>query len=306
MTRRFGALMDGGFPYLVAVLDGRVVGYAYAGAYRPRPAYRFTVENSVYLQPAIHRRGIGLQLLQRLIAECEARGYRQMIAVIGDSANAGSIGVHTRTGFQMIGTHPDVGFKFGRWLDTVMMQLALGDGGEHGAGGSTVRPRCVVSAFPTVEAGAPRDARRDGCLLRYGRIRCWLHHRQLAVDHQQHAVEFVAAAQDQPGRRDHAVDALLARQPRIFFDSVDRNFGGAAEHREHRAVSEKIDGVVAPLAVGDHAPVQIQNAIEFETIERHPARQRSRSGIPRRCAILAWIGYPPTSNSWSASSVISD
>ena len=97
MTRRFRALMDGGFPYLVAALEGRVVGYAYAGAYRPRPAYRFTVENSVYLEPAIHRRGIGLQLLQRLIAECEARGYRQMIAVIGDSANAGSIGVHTKT-----------------------------------------------------------------------------------------------------------------------------------------------------------------------------------------------------------------
>ena len=128
MTRRFGVLMDGGFPYLVATLEGRLVGYAYAGAYRPRPAYRFTVENSVYLEPAIHRRGIGLLLLQRLITECEARGYRQMIAVIGDTANAGSIGVHTRTGFQMIGTHPNVGFKFGRWLDTVMMQRALGEG----------------------------------------------------------------------------------------------------------------------------------------------------------------------------------
>src|SRR5437763_8627410 len=128
MTRRFRALIDGGFPYFVASLDGRVVGYAYAAAYRPRPAYRFTVENSVYLAPAIHRRGFGLQLLQRLIAECEARGYRQMIAVIGDSANAGSIGVHTRCGFQMIGTHPNVGFKFGRWLDTVMMQRALGEG----------------------------------------------------------------------------------------------------------------------------------------------------------------------------------
>ena len=99
MTRRFRALMDGGFPYFVAAVEGRVIGYAYAGPYRPRPAYRFTVENSVYLQPAIHRRGIGLQLMQRLIAECEARGYRQMIAVIGDSANAGSIGVHTKTGF---------------------------------------------------------------------------------------------------------------------------------------------------------------------------------------------------------------
>jgi L-amino acid N-acyltransferase YncA len=128
MTRRFEALIDGGFPYLVAVLDDRVAGYAYAGPYRPRPAYRFTVENSVYLQPAIHRRGIGLLLMQRLIAECEARGYRQMIAVIGDSANAGSIGVHTKTGFQMIGTHPSVGLKFGRWLDTVMMQRALGEG----------------------------------------------------------------------------------------------------------------------------------------------------------------------------------
>jgi L-amino acid N-acyltransferase YncA len=128
MTRRFRALADGGFPYLAGLLDGRVVGYAYAGPYRPRPAYRFTVENSVYLDPAAHRRGVGLLLMQRLIAECEARGYRQMIAVIGDSANAGSVGVHSRTGFKMIGTHPNVGFKFGRWLDTVMMQRALGEG----------------------------------------------------------------------------------------------------------------------------------------------------------------------------------
>ena len=96
MTRRYRVLMDGAFPYLVAVLDGIVVGYAYAGAYRPRPAYRF----------------------------------RQMIAVIGDSANAGSIGMHRACGFQMIGTHPNVGLKFGRWLDTVMMQLALGEGGS--------------------------------------------------------------------------------------------------------------------------------------------------------------------------------
>jgi L-amino acid N-acyltransferase YncA len=130
MTRRFEALMDGGFPYFVAAVEGRVIGYAYAGPYRPRPAYRFTVENSVYLQPSTHRRGIGLQLMQRLIAECEARGYRQMIAVIGDSANAGSIGVHTKCGFQMIGTHRNVGLKFGRWLDTVMMQRALGEGGS--------------------------------------------------------------------------------------------------------------------------------------------------------------------------------
>ena len=86
------------------------------------------MENSVYLEPSIHRQGIGLQLLQRLIGDCEQRGHRQMIAVIGDSANAGSIALHAKCGFQMIGTHPNVGFKFGRWLDIVMMQRALGEG----------------------------------------------------------------------------------------------------------------------------------------------------------------------------------
>ena len=95
-----------------------------------RPAYRFTVENSIYLDPSFHRRGIGALLLERLIVECEARGFRQMIAVIGDSTNAGSIGVHTRAGFKMIGTHPSVGLKFGRWLDTVMMQRSLGEGAK--------------------------------------------------------------------------------------------------------------------------------------------------------------------------------
>jgi L-amino acid N-acyltransferase YncA len=130
MTRRYGSLTSGGFPYLVAVLEAGVVGYAYAGPYRPRPAYRFTVENSVYLAPQVQHRGIGTTLLRRLIAEAQTRGYRQMIAVIGDSANAGSVGVHRKTGFQMIGTHPNVGFKFGRWLDTVMMQRSLGDGGN--------------------------------------------------------------------------------------------------------------------------------------------------------------------------------
>src|SRR6201995_1453134 len=128
MIRRFRALSDGGFPYFVAEVDGQVIGYAYAGPYRPRPAYRFTVENSIYLKPAIHRRGVGLSLMQVLLAECEQRGYRQMIAVIGDSANAGAGGLPRRCGFEMIGTHPNVGLKFGRWLDTVMMQLELGEG----------------------------------------------------------------------------------------------------------------------------------------------------------------------------------
>lgn len=128
MTRRHDELVTKGFPYLVATIDDRVAGYAYAGPYRPRPAYRFTVENSIYLDPATHRRGIGTALMSELIAQSSTRGYRQMIAVIGDSANAASIALHSRTGFQMIGTHPNVGFKFGRWLDSVLMQRALGEG----------------------------------------------------------------------------------------------------------------------------------------------------------------------------------
>jgi L-amino acid N-acyltransferase YncA len=130
MTRRFEAVVAGNYPYLVAVLDGQIAGYAYASAHRPRPAYRFTVENSIYLAPQSQRRGIGGLLLAHLIHGCESRGYRQMVAVIGDSANAGSIAVHRNAGFQMVGVHHDVGFKFGRWLDTVSMQRALGPGAE--------------------------------------------------------------------------------------------------------------------------------------------------------------------------------
>ncbi|MDR3469018.1 MAG: GNAT family N-acetyltransferase [Xanthobacteraceae bacterium] len=125
MTARFEGLLDGGFPYLVADARGEVAGYAYAGPYRARPAYRFTVENSIYLATTARRRGIGLALLNRLVVESRSRGHRQMIAVIGDSANAASIAVHGRAGFQMIGTLHDVGFKFGRWLDTVLMQREL-------------------------------------------------------------------------------------------------------------------------------------------------------------------------------------
>ena len=129
MTRRMQALLEGKFPYIVAELDGVVVGYAYASLYRTRPAYRFTVENSVYVAPEIHRRGIGKALLIKLIEACTARGFRQMIAVIGDSNQAASIGVHKACGFEPAGNLRNIGFKFGRWLDTPLMQLALGPGG---------------------------------------------------------------------------------------------------------------------------------------------------------------------------------
>ena len=128
MMRRQRALLDNGYPYLVAESDGTVLGYAYAGPYRTRPAYRFSVENSVYVAPEAHRRGVGRLLLDRLIVEAEKRGYRQMIAVIGDSAQAASIGLHRAAGFRLIGNIESVGFKHGRWLDSVLMQRALGPG----------------------------------------------------------------------------------------------------------------------------------------------------------------------------------
>jgi phosphinothricin acetyltransferase len=130
MTRRMQAVLDGKFPYVVAEIDGKVAGYAYASLYRSRPAYRFTVEDSVYIAPDMHRRGIGKALLQKLIEECTARGYRQMIAVIGDSDQAASIGVHKACGFEPAGNLRNIGWKFGKWLDTPLMQLALGDGAK--------------------------------------------------------------------------------------------------------------------------------------------------------------------------------
>jgi L-amino acid N-acyltransferase YncA len=128
LMRRRAEYLSRRLPYLVAELDGRIVGYAYAGPYRTRSAYRFTVENSIYVDPAQTGRGIGGKLLAELIAQCTALGFRQMIAVIGDSANAGSIKLHEALGFKLAGTFRSVGRKRGRWLDSVMMQLMLGDG----------------------------------------------------------------------------------------------------------------------------------------------------------------------------------
>jgi phosphinothricin acetyltransferase len=125
MTRRLAQLQERGFPYLVAEVEGEVLGYAYAGPYRARPAYRFTVEDSIYVATAGQRRGIGRGLLARLISEAEACGFRQMIAVIGDSNQPASIGLHAAAGFRLVGTFEAVGFKFDRWLDTVLMQRAL-------------------------------------------------------------------------------------------------------------------------------------------------------------------------------------
>jgi phosphinothricin acetyltransferase len=125
MLARYRAVRAGGFPYLVAVVDGEIAGYSYATLYRTRPAYRHTVEDSVYVRPGFERRGIGAQLLAALLERCRAGPWKQMVAVIGDSANAPSIELHRRLGFRTVGTLEAVGFKFGRWVDSVLMQRAI-------------------------------------------------------------------------------------------------------------------------------------------------------------------------------------
>jgi phosphinothricin acetyltransferase len=131
MLARRRVSVDLGLPYLVAEAGGEIVGFTYAAAYRARPAYRFTIEDSVYVAEGMSGRGIGSALLGDLIARCERGPWRQILAVVGDSANAGSIALHRRFGFELVGTLRSVGFKLGRWVDTPVLQraLAAGDGG---------------------------------------------------------------------------------------------------------------------------------------------------------------------------------
>lgn len=128
MGQRIESVLDAGYPFRVAVVGGMVKGYAYASAYRTRPAYRNTVEDSVYVAADAIGLGIGRRLLADLVERCTERGFRQMIAVIGDSGNAASISLHARLGFRPVGTIRSCGFKLGRWVDSVIMQRALGPG----------------------------------------------------------------------------------------------------------------------------------------------------------------------------------
>jgi phosphinothricin acetyltransferase len=131
LRARRKAVLELGLPYLVAEIEGVIAGYAYATLYRARSAYRYSLEDSVYVREGAGRRGVGVALLTELIARCERGPWRQMIAVIGDSANAPSIGLHRKLGFREIGTIHAVGFKFGRWVDSVLMQRALGAGSRE-------------------------------------------------------------------------------------------------------------------------------------------------------------------------------
>jgi phosphinothricin acetyltransferase len=128
MARRMRDLLEKGFPYLVAELDGIFAGYAYASAYRARIGYRWTVEDTVYVAPIARGKGVGCALLARLIADCEALGFRQMVAVIGELGNGASVALHEKLGFATIGIFRGLGRKHGRWLDTVQMQCVLGSG----------------------------------------------------------------------------------------------------------------------------------------------------------------------------------
>ena len=128
IERRYRDVIDRGLPYLVAELGGVVAGYGYCAPYRARSAYRYALEDSVYVRHDMTGRGVGKALLDELIVRCEALGYRQIIAVIGDSGHAASIGVHAACGFLRVGTLRSVGFKFGRWVDSVLMQRPLGEG----------------------------------------------------------------------------------------------------------------------------------------------------------------------------------
>ena len=128
MLERRKSVLALGLPYLVADASGEIAGYSYATSYRPRPAYRFTVEDSVYVADSCHGRGIGAALLGRLVERCSAGPWRQMLAIIGDSGNASSIAVHRRLGFEHVGTLRSVGFKLGVWTDTVLMQRGIGAG----------------------------------------------------------------------------------------------------------------------------------------------------------------------------------
>lgn len=130
MTRRFEATLERNLPFLVAESDGKLAGYSYAGPYRPRPAYRFCLENSVYVDAEAVGRGVGSALLIELIQRCSDLGYRQLIAVIGDSANHASMRLHEKHGFTRAGLLKSIGFKFGRWVDSVIMQRAIGEGDE--------------------------------------------------------------------------------------------------------------------------------------------------------------------------------
>ncbi len=128
IARRRAEVLARGLPYVVAEVAGAVVGYAYAAPYRLRPAYAYTVEDSVYVHREAVGRGVGRRLLERLISDCADRGYRQLLAVIGDSGNEPSIALHAACGFTRVGMLSAVGFKFGRWVDSVLMQRPLGEG----------------------------------------------------------------------------------------------------------------------------------------------------------------------------------
>nr|WP_297523978.1 GNAT family N-acetyltransferase [uncultured Roseateles sp.] len=156
MGRRRTEVLSRSLPYLIAERDGQVLGFAYANYFRPRLAYRYFVEDSIYLAPHAQGQGVGRLLLAELIARCEAAGARQMVAVIGDSQNLGSIGVHRSHGFEDIGVMKAAGWKFGKWLDVVLMQRQLGQGDASSPTGAMPATAATAAASPAAPS-APAE-----------------------------------------------------------------------------------------------------------------------------------------------------
>ena len=255
---------DGGFPYLVAEDDGAIAGYAYAGPFRPRPAYRFIVEDSVYVAPQAKGRGIGRALMQRLIGEAQSLGFRQIIAVIGDGRpDSASVRLHEALGFRHSGRLEGSGYKHGRWLDTVFMQLSL-NGGTASDPDPASLPERRFRAVLTERPAADRSYASTSL--------------QRLVEHAQHLGELMAALQDEAARGDHGIGALLARQFRVLDDLEERRLAGTAEDGEDSAVGKLVDRIVAPFIGGDHAAVKPENLIQFPTVEGdryvHPLQSR--------------------------------
>jgi L-amino acid N-acyltransferase YncA len=146
MTSRRAAVLEKNCPWLVAEVAGQVLGYAYAQPFRPRQAYRFTLEDSIYMHHEARGLGLGRLLLAELLARCQALGARQMLAVIGDSANVASVALHRSQGFVPVGTFKDVGHKLGQWRDVVLMQRALGPGGHAAPGDEPTATAATAAA----------------------------------------------------------------------------------------------------------------------------------------------------------------
>jgi phosphinothricin acetyltransferase len=259
MANRHAGIVEKGYPYIVAIGDdGTFLGYAYASAFRTRPAYRWLVEDSIYIAQEARGRGVGKALLKELLARCEAQGFRQMVAVIGGASPA-SVALHRGLGFELTGTLKGTGFKHDKWLDTVLMQIALGEGNETEPDGYGVLSWNAVCGVIGVRLGD-------------GTAQPSIDQLQNLVEYLEHLRQLMAALEDHPVGVDHRIGALLGRELGILLDPEQRHFAGTLEDRKHRFLAHVVDGVVLPLPLAHHAAVDPQDGIKLPTVKRNRCR----------------------------------